>query len=64
MKIEVELYRKDGKYYGWLACTEYSCSGWETDGYDTKEECIEELKDYLLEEFYTGEEEDLIDKED
>lgn len=50
MKIEVELFKKDGKYYGYLASTDYSCSGWETDGYDTKEECIEELKGFLLEE--------------
>ena len=63
MNIEIELYKKDGKYYGWLASTDYSCSGWKTGGYDTKEECVEELKDYLLEEFYTGEEEGLIEEE-
>jgi hypothetical protein len=63
MMIEVELYKKDGKYYGYLASTSYSCSGWKTEGYDTKEECAEELKDFLLEEFYTGEENDLIEEE-
>ena len=64
MKIEVELFKKEGKYYGYLASTDYSSSGWETDGYDTKEECIEELKGFLLEEFYTGEQEDLIEEEE
>jgi len=63
MNIEIELYKKDGKYYGYLASTDYSCSGWKTDGYDTKEECVEELKGFLLEEFYTGEEECLIEEE-
>ena len=64
MKIEVELYKKNGKYYGFLESTDYSGSGWKTEGYDTKEECVEELKDYLLEEFYTGEKEGLIEEED
>ena len=63
MNIEVELYRKDGKYYGWLGSTEYAWA-WETDGYDTKEECVDEMRDSMLREFRYGEEMGLIDKED
>ena len=62
MKIEIELYKKGGKYYGYLASTDYSGSGYKTDGCNTKEECVEELKGFLLEEFYTGEE-GLIEEE-
>lgn len=58
MTVEIELYKENGKYYGYLTNTEYG-SGWKTDGHSTKEECVEQLKDYLLEEFYNGEEEGL-----
>lgn len=63
MHIEVELYREDGKYYGWVCSTDYNASGWETDGYDTKEECVEEMRDFLLWEFENGEEYGLIDED-
>lgn len=63
MMLEVELYKEKGKYYGYVASADYDGSGWKTDGYNTKEECVEELKGYILEEFYTGEEEGLIEEE-
>ena len=64
MRLEAELYRINGKYYGFLASMDYGCSGRETEGYDTKEECVEEMKGFLLEEFYTGEEMDLIEEKE